>query len=271
VKAAINHWAFPGEMPTTEAMDIAKSIGFEGFEIAVGEGTQIPLDATEQDVMAVRKHAEDIGISITSLACGLGWKYPLSSCDASVREQGQEVVRKSLQIGEWLGIDAMLIVPGVCDEQTPYDVALENALAGVQALVPDAEKHKVALCVENVWNKLLLSPVETRDFVDQCESEYVGVYFDTGNIILYGYPEQWISILGRRIRMVHVKDFRRDAGDFAGFVMLMEGDVNWPAVMQALRDVGYDKALVAEFGPYAHSRDVMLQHVRASLSAICAM
>jgi len=173
-----------------------------------------------------------------------------------------------LEIASWLGADSLLVVPGVVDNRTSYDVALENALSGVRELVPIAERLKVTLAIENVWNKFLLSPTEMRDFIDQCESEYVGAYVDVGNMIPYGFPEQWIRILGKRVRAVHMKDFRSSVGTMGGFVMLMEGDVNWPAVMAALREIGYDKSLTAEYGAYTYSREAMLAHVLTSLQTI---
>lgn len=268
MKTAINQWAFPPEMSTTDAISYAKRMGFEGFEICVSDKDCLRLDATEQDVAAVRRHAEAVGIELTSLACGLGWAYPLSASDRAAREKAVEIVARALQIGEWLGVDALLTVPGVVDPDTRYDVALENTILGIRDLLPAAEKHKVAIAIENVWNKFLLSPLEMRDFIDQFDSDYVGAYFDTGNIVLYGYPEQWIRILGKRIRSVHAKDYRASVGTLGGFVMLMEGDVNWPEVVAALHEVGYEGGLVAEFGPYTHSLDVMLQHVVTSLNTI---
>lgn len=271
MKAAINQWAFPGDMPATEAISLAKQIGFEAFEVCVGTKGPVPLDVTEADAVAIRKHAEDNGVELTSVGAGLGWEFPLTSPDPGVREQGKEAVAKALEIAQWLGVDCLLTVPGTVTPETSYDVALENALAAIQDLVPVAEKHKVCIAIENVWNKFLLSPVEMRDFIDQFESPCVGAYFDIGNIILYGYAEQWIRILGKRVRMCHAKDFRASAGNFHGFVMLMEGDVNWPAVMAALRETGYDRALVAEYGPYAHSIQVMLRHALISLSTILSL
>ena len=267
----INQWAFPGEMPATEAISIAKKAGFGAFEVCVGTQGPVPLGVTERDVMAVRKHAEREGIELTSIGCGLGWDLPLTSPDPKVRAKGVEAMARTLEIASWLGVDSVLTVPGSVTPEVAYDAAIENALGAIEDLVPNAERLKVSVAIENVWNKFLLSPLEMRDFIDQFQSEYVGAYFDVGNIVLYGYPEQWIRILGHRICMVHAKDFRASAGNFDGFVMLMEGDVNWPAVMAAFRDVGYDRALVAEYGPYAHSLDVMLQHVSTALGAIIAL
>jgi len=112
----------------------------------------------------------------------------------------------------------------------------------------------VALCIENVWNKFLLSPLEMRDFIDSFNSEMVGAYFDVGNVLLTGYPEHWIRILESRIKRVHVKDFRRSVGTVDGFVDLLEGDVDFQAVKEALSDIGYDGYVTAEMLPFEPGR-----------------
>jgi len=268
MKAAINQWAFPNDMPAQEALERVQRAGFEAFEICGGPAGPVKLDATETEVTAIRRHADTLGIELTSVASGVGWEYSLSSPDPAIRDGGKDAVARLLQIAKWLGVDTLLTVPGGVTPEISYDAALENALETIQDLAPVAERLGVCIAVENVWNKFLLSPVEMRDFIDQFQSPQVGAYFDTGNIVAYGYPEQWIRILGERIRMVHVKDFRASTGNMDGFVMLLEGNVDWPAVMAAFRDVGYDKALVAEYGPYAHSLDAMLAHVHTSLQTI---
>jgi hexulose-6-phosphate isomerase len=118
---------------------------------------------------------------------------------------------------------------------------------GVAELAPVAEELGVVIGVENVWNRVLLSPLEMRDFIDGFSSPGVGAYLDVGNMIVSGYAEDWVSILGRRVCSVHFKDFKRSVGTLAGFCDLLEGDVNYPAVMRALRAVGYDGPCVAEF------------------------
>jgi hexulose-6-phosphate isomerase len=268
MKTGINQWAFPCGVTTEQALDLAKKAGFETFEACVDEEGPLRLDATEADATAIRRRADKLNIEITSVGSGMGWKYPLSSPDPAVRELGKEAVATSLRIARWLGADTVLVVPGLVTPDVPYDLALENALTSIEALAPAAEQLQVSIGLENVWNKFLLSPIEMRGFIDQCESAYVGAYFDIGNILPYGYPEQWIRILGKRIRKVHAKDFRASTGNLDGFVMLLEGDVNWPEVMAALREIGYNGALTAEFSPYKHAPEVLLRHAHASLAAI---
>ena len=195
-------------------------------------------------------------MEISSLASGLLWSCPLTSGDAAVRARAREIVRKQIEAASALGTDAILVIPGAVDvfflpggEVVPYDRVHERLRDALQEVLLLAEKHKVAIGLENVWNKFFLSPLEARDFVDYFKSKYLGIFFDTGNVVPFGYPEDWIRILGHRIKRVHVKDFRRAVGTIEGFVDLLEGDVNWPAVVKALADVGYDRYLIAEMIP----------------------
>ncbi len=271
MKSGISQWAFPVDMPTEEAIHRAGEIGFQSLELCVGENETLHIDATESDIANVLRAAEKSNVQLLSVATGLGWKYPMTSPDPKLREQAKEAMTNTMRIAHWAGIDSVLVVPGIVTPEVRYDVALENAISTLRELLPVAEQFKVCMAIENVWNKFLLSPTEMRDFVDQFDSPYVGAFFDIGNILPYGYPEQWISILGARIKKVHAKDFRVDVGNLNGFVMLMEGDVNWPIVMKALREIGYDGPLTAEYWRYTHSQNAMLRHCKASLDAILSL
>ena len=160
-----------------------------------------------------------------------------------------------------MGTDAYLFVPGAVDvfflpdgEVVPYDVCYQRATDSIFQIAPTAEKLGVSIAVENVWNKFLLSPLEMRSFIDQFHSRNVGAYFDVGNVLLTGYPEQWIRILGSRIKRIHIKDFKRSIGTIDGFVDLLEGDVDFEAVKKALAEIGYDGFVTAEMLPFVPGR-----------------
>ena len=181
-----------------------------------------------------------------------------------------------LRITAWLGADALLTIPAAVDvffnpdaPVVPYDTALERARAGIERVLPVAEEVGVALAIENVWNKLFLSPVELRDFIDSFDSTLVGSYFDVGNVVPFGYPEQWVRILDHRIKRVHLKDFKRAVGTADGFCDLLEGDVNWPAVMGALQEIGYDGPLTSEVMPgYANYPELRIENTSRAMDAI---
>ena len=243
------------DLPLEKLLAEYKKAGFDGIEVVMREeGGWLGLETTEEEVSRLRKVVEDAGLEVHSVMGGLLWQYRLSDPDPKVREQGMMVVERGLERARWLGASALLVVPGVVNEETSYEEAYERSFAAIRALASKAEKEQVAIGVENVWNKFLLSPMEMVRFIDDVGSEYVGAYFDVGNIVTYGYPEQWIRSLGARIRKVHLKDFGRQ-----GFTHLLQGDVHWPEVMAALREVGYDDYLTAELGLYRHYPEQMLR------------
>jgi len=216
-----------------EKFQSAKQAGFEGVE---------PMSHLNRD--EVLKARDLTGLSISSVCAALHWKLKLSDPDPKVREEGLAAFRIALEDAKVYGADAVLLVPGTVSETVSYDECWKRSSEEIKKVIPYAEKLKVKIAVENVWNNFLLSPMEAVNYVDQFKSPIVGFYFDCGNILAYGWPEQWIKILGKRIAKVHIKEYSRKIADKqgkgAGFnVKLQEGDVNWPAVMKALDEVGY--------------------------------
>jgi len=277
MKKSINYWAFPGGGDGTkrigEFLREAQAAGFDAVELCFGETGELALDSSERLVRAIEADAIKVGIEIASVATGLFWKYSLTSGDAATREKAKEIVRKGLQIAAWAGTDALLVVPGVVTspistERVPYHLAWKRSTEAIRELVPFAEKLKVSIAVENVWSGFLLSPLEMASFIDAFGSRFVGAYFDVGNVLVNAMPEDWIRVLGPRIRRVHLKDYRTGVGTLHGFVDLLAGDVNWPEVMKALREVGYEGPLTAEVFPYRHHPGVLIRNTSAAMDAI---
>ncbi|MHB1000278.1 MAG: sugar phosphate isomerase/epimerase family protein [Armatimonadota bacterium] len=276
----ISYWSFPGGLegskPVAEAFAEAKKAGYESVEVCLSDTGDVSLQTTEQDAKNIIKAADDAGIKISSVATGLYWGKSLSASDPAVRAEALDIAKKQLDVAAWLGAGAILLIPGSVDvffdptaEVVTYSDVWCRATDAVGSLVSQAESLKVAIGVENVWNKFLVGPVEIRDFVDQFNSDYVGSYFDVGNAMNIGYPEQWIKMLGKRIKRVHLKDFRRGVGTADGFVDLLSGDVNWPAVIGALKEIGYDGYLTAEMIPtYKHYPEVLIDNTSRAMDAI---
>lgn len=251
MKKSINQWSFPAGMSLREIMELAKTTGYDCFEPAFDEQGELCLNSTDQQIIAIRDMAQDIGLPLCSLASGLYWKYSPTDNDPAVREQSLRIIRRQLEAAKLLGVDTILVVPGSVrggDDPVDYDVAYDRALEAMEKVKDDARDIGVCIGVENVWNNFLLSPLEMRDFIDKLDSPFVGAYLDVGNLIKLGFPEMWVKILGHRIKKVHVKDFRRDVGNFGGFVDLLSGDVDFVKVVRALKEVGYDGPLTAEMG-----------------------
>ncbi|NBD23866.1 sugar phosphate isomerase/epimerase family protein [Paenibacillus glycinis] len=276
MKKGINVWSFPDHMSIADCIATAKDAGFEGIELSLNENGPLSLESGEQEIADIRKLAEDAGIALTSLASGLYWSYSMTSADPAKREKAQDIVKKQLETAAILGVDTILVIPGAVgvdfipgSEVVPYDQAYDLALEAIAKLAVPAKSAGVSIGIENVWNKFLLSPLELRQFIDAAGSNYVGAYFDVGNVVYAGYPEHWIRILNKRIKKVHFKDYRRESGGLSGFVDLLAGDVNYPEVVKALEEIGYDDFVIGEMIPsYKHHGKQIIYNTSASMSAI---
>ena len=275
MKKGISIWSFPPQ-PLEESFRLAKDAGFEGVEVALDENAgQLRLDSTEKELAQIKRQAQDAGMELYSVACALYWSYWLSSPVAAEREKAKDIVKRQLDAAAALGCQSILVIPGcvnaefaapgrVEDYAQTYDTALES----LEAVKGHAAACQVEIALENVWNKFLLSPVEMRDFIDKLDSPWVGSYFDVGNAVANGYPEHWIRVLGQRIKKVHFKDYRAAAGGLHGFVDMLAGDVNYPEVMKALGEVGYDGWVTAEMNAYKHYPETILYTTSIAMDKI---
>ena len=275
MKKGISIWSFPNDTLKNN-FELAKKAGFEGVEVALDEVGEVSLQSTEKDLLSVKHQAEDSGIELYSIASGLYWNYWLNDDDAGVREKAKDIVKKQLESASILGCESILVIPGTVNAEfaapgkvVDYATTYERSLEAITELKEYAEKYKVEIGLENVWNKFLVSPMEMRDFIDKVDSKYVGSYFDVGNVLFNGYPEQWIKILGKRIKKVHFKDYRVAAGGLHGFVDLLAGDVNYPEVMKALQGIGYDGWVSAEMIPnYTYHTETIIYNTSNAMDRI---
>jgi len=243
MKKGLTQICLGGKSLIRDALQLCREIGYEGLEILLTESGDLTMHSGPEDYAALRKMSQEAGVELTSI-CGAG---SLIDNDPAVVAKSKAQIRKMLEAAEALGIDTILVTGGHVSPQVPYDAAYDRMFRALQELRPDAERHRVNIALENVWNRLLLSPLEFRSFLDALGSPYIGCYFDTGNVVLYGFPEQWIRLLGARIKKIHFKDFRMDHSKRQyEWTQLMEGAVDWPAVMREIRAIGYDDYVITE-------------------------
>src|SRR5512138_516378 len=223
-----------------EKMKAVKEAGFDGAEMN-----------SHMDQDEVLRARDETGLSIPSV-CGVQhWDKPLSHPDPKVRAQGLEALKQTLRDAKRYGASSVLLVPAIVNANVSYADAYTRSQQEIRKALPLAEELGVKIAIENVWNQFLLSPIEAARYVDEFNSPAVGWHFDVGNILNYGWPEQWIRILGKRIVKVHIKEFSRKQRDNQGLwkgfeVKLREGDNDWPSIMKALDEVGYNGWLITE-------------------------
>jgi L-ribulose-5-phosphate 3-epimerase len=239
----------PDKLGYRDRFQMARDAGFEQVECAT---TEDPRAAEE-----IKKAAESTGLRIHSVMNQAHWDYPLSSADPAVVAKSMAGMETSLKNAAFWGADTVLLVPAVVNPETSYKEAWTRSQAQIKKLIPRAEQLKVVIGVEEVWNKFLLSPLEFARYIDEFRSPWVRAYFDVGNIVFYGYPQDWIRTLGKRIVKLHLKDFRfKD--ERTEWTPLREGAVDWKAVYAALKETGYAGSATCELpgGDLAYLKDV---------------
>jgi L-ribulose-5-phosphate 3-epimerase len=277
-KKSINLWAFPypQKMSLEQCLRLAKDAGFDAIELNYDLDNDLSPKSGTKEYTALRKLCDEIGIQISGLCSFLFWPYPMTSNDEAKRARSLELAGRMTQAAHDLGVENLLVVPGAVHipwrddyEPVPNDVCDRRAREAIGKLLPQAEKLGVSLNIENIFfNGYLMTPGEMIAFVDSFGSERVKVHFDTGNIMLFQFPEHWIAQLGKRIKNVHLKEFTKKGTDHSleSFRPLLDGTTNWPAVLEAFDTTGYDGYLTFEyFHPYPHWPEALVYQTSDSL------
>ena len=294
----IKHGLFQGSFPPTFSMAdclmIATDLGFDGLELtiedpepllpeAVNETTQeilaigqsvgmsgmregaLHLSRSNAEIDQLAKSATQFGIRLHSIATMLLFFYPLSSDIPTVRDKGIEIVLKMLEAAAVFEAETILIVPGLVTPQNGYKEVYQRSQVVLKELAAEAQLKGVTIGIENVWNRFLLSPLEMVRYIDEIGSPFVGAYIDVANVLTYGYPEDWLKILGSHVVAVHFKDFKKDIDNIRGFTHLLHGDVNWMAVREALNQIQYQGFITVEVPPL---RNLPLKGIRDAKSSM---
>lgn len=278
LKKSINQWAFPypEKYSLEDCLRLANAAGFDAIELNYDLDNDLSPKHGPRDYQRIRNLADSIGIEISGICSFLYWPYPLTAHDPARRARGLELAGLMAECAHQLGTKNVLVVPGAVHIpwRTDYE-PVANALCDQRAreaigkLIPQAEKLGVSLNIENIFfNGYLMTPGEMIQFVDSFGSEAVKVHFDTGNIMMFQFPEHWIRELGPRIRNVHLKEFTKKGTDYSleTFRPLLDGTTNWPAVLDAFVETNYQGYLTFEyFHPYPHFPEALVFQTADSL------
>lgn len=252
IKKAILLGMLPKKLSYADRFKMARDLGFQGVEAYT--------TPDEREAEEIKKASDDAKVRIHSVMNMGHWEWPLSSADPDIVAKSMERMRISLRNAKLWGADAVLLVPAVVNPQTSYQDAWTRSQKQIRELIPLAAELKVIIAVEEVWNKFLLSPLEFVRYVDEFNSPWVKAYVDVGNMVVYGYPQDWIRTVGKRIVKVHLKDFKTKSRFplLGEFVALGEGDIDWPEVRKAFNEIGYSGYATVELseGEEPYLRDV---------------
>jgi len=245
---------FPRNLSVLERFKLAREAGFEGIEPNT--------ISSSEELQEYKEASRSTGVRIHSIMNADHWRYPLTDSDPEVVKKCIEGIKTSLKNAHELGADTVLLVPGVVTSDVRYIDVYKRSQQQIRELAPLARELKVIIAIENVGNRFLLSPLEFVRYIDEFESPYVKAYFDIGNVVSTGYPQDWIRTIGNRLVKVHIKRFepgvdhpKFDPKDRRG-----QG-IDWPDVCKALREIDYGGWVSAEVrsGDESYIKEVSLR------------
>lgn len=279
MKTGVSMFSFTEDADLKSLFPLIKRAGYDGVEPVFSEYGYLNEQTTRREIEKIGKMAREEGLEIPSVGVWSLWKYNLVSDHEETRRRAVNIVKKQIEAAAILGADTVLVVPGYvgCSfveepERIRYDKAYDRCLAALKELAVFGEEYGVCIGIENVWNRFLLSPLEMKRLLDEVNSPFAGAYFDVGNVICTGYPEDWIEILDSRIKKIHLSDFRYGAAGMSGFVDLFAGDVDFVKVGESLKRIGYDGWLTLEMLPnYKQFPEVSLFSNRPAVERIAAL
>ncbi|MBN2325241.1 MAG: sugar phosphate isomerase/epimerase [Spirochaetes bacterium] len=283
IKKSINRWAYGSDVSMEECVRIAGRYGFDGVELNLEEKGDFSLDTTEKECSAIgdifRKHR----LEISSLCSLLFWKHPITSGETDIRDAGIRVIRKMVDFASILGVENILVVPGMVHADPPldfgnkpikYSEAYERALQYIGELADYAKPKGVVIGLENVfYNKFLITQMEYKRFFEDLSKENVKLYFDVGNTMLCGFPEDWIEYLGEYICSIHLKDFDKNINTLYGWKNIFQGHIDWANVARALKRIGYDGYLVGEpsLTPFLFQQEELIKTTASAIDRVREM
>lgn len=247
IKKAVKYAMVGPGKTVREKFDLLKKLGFDGVEIDSPSGLNL-AEANEAQ--------KATGVKIHGVVDSVHWRDTLSHPDEAVRARGLKALLGAIQDAQTVGADTVLLVPGVVNKDVTYEQCYERSQAEVKKALPAAEKAKVKIAIEVVWNNFITRPEQLVQYVDDFKSEWVGAYMDWSNMLKYGAPaSEWVRKVGKRIVKLDIKAYSKAKGFD---IKIGEGDEDWPEVRKALAEIGYEGWATAEVrgGDEAYLRDV---------------
>ncbi len=248
MKAALNAWTVEKSLGMEETFRAVSAAGFKGIELNVdapGSPHALTLGTTEEDYAEIRGYSDKYGLPVISISSSLAQHM---SGTPSQHDSYRQLIRKQIEAAKALGATGILTAPAGMEHGITLKGAWKNTLEVFESLKDEIDESGIIVGLENTWKGFFTSPYDMILFLEKLGAKNVGAYFDVGNVIAFSSPEWWVEILGQWIKFIHVKDFKRTAGFNTGGedADVTEGSADWPAIIGALHDIGFDGYLTGE-------------------------
>jgi len=221
-----------------DEFEAAAEMGFDGLELVFGAGDYERNPVwTPEGAAELKRKAEAAGIELPSLCTGYFNQRGLAAPEREVRETGIEVLLHLIDQCADVGMSNILVAffaAGEIKEAKQEDYVV----AAMERCAPKARERNVKLALETT-----LPAERFRRLLERINHPFVGIYYDLANPVMWGEnPAEGLDILSDFVLQIHIKDRDEEGTN----VMLGQGKVDFPAVVETVRKIGYDGYMVLE-------------------------
>ena len=263
------------EYTVEQALTLFRDIGLDGAELVVQDGYRcaIPQQAEQHELEKIRNTADRLGLKIIALT---PYYSRFNDLESGVREAEIRGIRRVIEYAGVLGAKYIRIYAGnYAQTDTDPDGKKRACLVdSMRRLGEEAQRAGVTLVMENHFNTMTVSAADSISVSQEINHPAVGSLYDQANLTVTGNEpgESALELQFAEIRYTHVKDlvFRGENTEFTSSdvsrpkeeernvttKIVGEGVIPWPAILQALKDRGYEGWLSLEYERRWHPQDI---------------
>jgi sugar phosphate isomerase/epimerase len=267
MKFGASSWPFQWEPPYEDAIRRVAANGFKAIELIAWNGDFLHNYYTKAKIAELRAELKSSGLIISQF---VSTPHDLSSPDAGKREAAVAHWRRTVEVGAELGSGLINMVAahpfGMRDTQDyprittkplvqtyatrnihgglDWDANFRDYVAAIRQCADICRDAGVAMTIEPHPARYIANHDGALRLLDHVDHPAVGINFDPSHTFpTNDFPNISVYRLGKRIKHLHVSD--NDGVTNVHWRPGM-GKIDWKAMFQALKDIGYDGVVSIE-------------------------
>jgi L-ribulose-5-phosphate 3-epimerase len=241
-----------------EAIALLAEIGYRSVAITIDHGVLAPGGSWRTQLRRLRSNLRSCGMRSV---IETGARFLLDpehkheptfvSATPEERVRRMEFYMHSVRCAATLGSDCVSLWSGTLRQPIPHEEAMIRLAADLGALARYAAENGVTLGFEPEPGMLVDSMVRFEELLALVDEPNLKLTLDVGHLQCQGElpVADQIRRWGPRLVNVHLEDMRRGRHEH---LMFGEGQIDFPPVLQALAEVGYQGGVHVELSRHGH-------------------
>ncbi len=236
------------------AMRLFSKLGFDAIEIRCAKDGQLDTETADQACLdLIRDWSKELELPIGCLT-----SY-YRDFVTEYRQHEIQALKRVIQIAYELGCPLVRLYGGTVPPPGGYSLseAWDKTVTGTREVADYAAAYGVKCCIETHIGSLTYSAEDAVRLVREVNRPNVGILLDFAWVFAAGGTDARavVKLCEPYLMHCHYKDWHitSEQDETQRQACLMgEGDIPWPELLSALRDIGYDGLMTDEYEKYWH-------------------